>query len=126
MMVSVEELKRDITPQDYLTLTLGDDSNAVRSIEKAVIWAKGKILSSGNAFDEDSEVVHQVIITRALYELWFFVGYPDRAKSKEEDAADLIESYYGSIKTKHDSGSASETGPAGGAVIAPPLPDYGR
>ena len=122
--VSIEDLKRDVTPQDYRALTLGDDANAARAIEKAVVWTKGKVLSTGNPFNEDNEVIRQVIVTRALYELWFFVGYPEKAKAKEEDAADLIESYFGSIKTKHDD-SGADTGPAGGAVIVPPLPDYG-
>jgi hypothetical protein len=123
--VSVEELKRDVIPQDYLTLTLGDDANAERAIEKAAIWVKGKILSTGNAFDEDNEVVRQAVATRALYELYFFVGFPEKARSKEEDAADLIESYFGTIKTKHDE-AGKDSGPAGGAVILPELPEYGR
>ena len=33
--VSVEDLKRELTPQDYGTLTLGDDANAERALEKA-------------------------------------------------------------------------------------------
>jgi hypothetical protein len=121
--VGVEDLQRDVTPQDYMTLTLGDDANARRAVEKALIWTKGKILSTGAAFDEENEVVRQIVIIRALYELWFFVGYPEKAKAKEEDAADLIESYFGSIKTKY-SGDA-EGGPAGGAVVQTPLPRYG-
>jgi hypothetical protein len=121
--VSVDDLKRDVTPQDYETLTLGEDANAERAIEKALVWAKGKILSTGASFDADNDVVKQVVVTRALYELYFFVGYPEKARSKEEDAADLIESYFGSIKTKHDNGSGP--GPAGGAVVLPELPDYG-
>jgi hypothetical protein len=125
MAVTVGDVQRDITPQDYLTLTLGDSANAERAIEKAVIWAKGKILSTGNPFDEDNEVVKQIVVTRALYELYFFVGYPDKARSKEEDAADLIESYFGSIKTKSDK-TATDPGPAGGAVCLPELPRYGR
>jgi hypothetical protein len=122
--VSVEDVKRDTTPQDYATLTLGDDANAERAIEKAVIWTKGKILSTGNAFDADNEVVKQIIVTRALYELWFFVGYPEKARAKEEDAADLIESYFGNIKTKYEEGAG--TRPAGGAVVLPELPDWGH
>jgi hypothetical protein len=125
MVVTVDDVKKDITPQDYSTLTLGDDANAARAIEKAAIWAKGKILSTGNPFDEDNEVVRQIVVTRALYELYFFVGYPDKARSKEEDAADLIESYFGSIKTKSDK-TAAGAGPAGGAVCPPELPRYGR
>jgi hypothetical protein len=124
-MVTVDDIKKDITPQDYQTLTLSDDNNAKRAIEKAVIWAKGKIGSTGSAFDENNEVVAQIIVTRALYELYFFVGYPDRAKAKEEDAADLIESYFGSIKTKADA-AGNDPGPAGGAVALPELPYYGR
>jgi len=122
-MVTVENVQKDITPQDYQTLSLGDDANTERAIEKAVIWAKGKILSTGNEFDPESEVVKQVIVTRALYELWFFVGYPEKARAKEEDARDLIESYFGSIKTKHDD---DRIGPVGGALVAPEMPDYGR
>jgi hypothetical protein len=122
-VITVQDVQKDITPQDYRTLSLGDDANAERAIEKAVIWTKGKILSTGNIFDPDNEVVKQVIVTRSLYELWFFVGYPEKARVKEEDARDLIESYFGSIKTKHDD---DRFGPAGGAVITPELPDYGR
>ena len=122
-MVEVTDLQKDITPQDYMTLTLGDDANAERAIEKAVIWAKGKILSTGRPFDCENEVVDLIVITRALYELYFFVGYPEKAKAKEEDAADLIESYFGSIKTKTDD---SANGPAGGAVVTTRLPEYGR
>ncbi|MDR2048925.1 MAG: hypothetical protein LBP69_05675 [Treponema sp.] len=124
MAVTVNDVQRDITPQDYQTLSLGNDANAERAIEKAVVWAKGKILSTGNAFDDTNEVVKQIIVTRALYELYFFVGYPEKARAKEEDAADLIESYFGSITTKAD--SASVSGPAGGAVCVPELPRYGR
>jgi hypothetical protein len=123
--VSVDDLKQDLTPQDYDTLTLGDEANAGRAIEKAVIWAKGKILSTGNAFDEGGEVVKQIVITRALYELYFFVGYPEKARAREEDAADLIESYFGSIKTKHDGKAADTAGPAGGAVVPTELPRWG-
>jgi hypothetical protein len=122
--VTVEDLKRDITPQDYLTLTLGDDANEARAIEKAAIWTKGKVLSTGSKFDENNEAIRQAIAARALYELWFFVGYPEKARAKAEDAADLIESYFGSIRTKHDA-AGNDTGPAGGAVIVPPLPEYG-
>jgi hypothetical protein len=125
MAVTVDDVKRDSTPQDYLTLTLGDDANAERALEKAVIWTKGKILSTGNSFEEDNEVVKQIVVTRALYELYFFVGYPEKARAKEEDAADLIESYFGSIKTKADK-AVAEAGPAGGAVSLPELPCYGR
>jgi hypothetical protein len=121
-MVTVEDVKKDITPQDYRTLTLGDDSNAERAIEKAAVWAKGKILSTGNEFDPENEVVKQIIVTRALYELWFFVGYPDKARAKEEDSKDLIESYFGSIASKH----GDDAGPAGGAVIEAEMPEYGR
>jgi hypothetical protein len=119
----VNDLKRDLTPQDYDTLTLGDSANAKRAIEKAVIWAKGKILSTGNAFDEGNEAVKQIVVTRALYELYFFVGFPEKARAREEDAADLIESYFGDIKTKH--GEGNERGPAGGAVALPELPRWG-
>ncbi|MDR2049074.1 MAG: hypothetical protein LBP69_06440 [Treponema sp.] len=125
MAVTVNDVQRDCTPQDYLTLTLGDDTNAERAIEKAVVWAKGKILSTGNTFDDTNEVVKQIIVTRALYELYFFVGYPERARAKEEDAAVLIESYFGSIATKANK-TAADSGPAGGAVSLPELPRYGR
>jgi len=126
--VSVDYLQQDLTPQDYLTLTLGDDANAERAIEKAAVWSKGKILSTGGGYDEENDVVKQIISARALYELYFFVGYPEKARQKAEDAADLIKTYFGNIKTKYDddtSGSQGPYGPQGGAVKETPLPRYG-
>jgi hypothetical protein len=123
--VTVDDVKRDVTPQDYETLTLGDDAAAERAIEKATVWAKGKILSTGSPFDDAQEVVKTIIVTRALYELYFYVGYPEKAKMKEEDAADLIESYFGRISLKNEAAGAQGAGPSGGAVVNRRLPEYG-
>jgi hypothetical protein len=124
--VSVEDLKKDITAQDYLTLTFGDDTNASRALDKARLWTRGKVLSTGATADEDNEVVRSIILIRAVYELFSFVGYSDRAKAKEADAIDLLEAYFGTVKAKGDrDASASAAGPAGGAITVSKIPRYG-
>ena len=115
MAVSVEDIKKAVTRQEYLTLTAGDDGNALRALERASLWVKGKILSTGNEFDEDNEVIKTAVITRSVYELFSFVGFESRAKQKAEDARELLESYFGNTA----GGENREMNPIAGAIRVP-------
>ena len=119
--ITTNDLKKELTAQDYDTMSFDDKGVAERAIRKAVIWTYGKVKSTGNTYDETDEVIRDIVLKRAVYELFSYIGQESKAKAKEEDAADLIETYFGGIATKHDDGP----GPAGGAVMAAEPPRYG-
>lgn len=126
MALTVDDVKKELPPQDYRTMTLGDDSVAERCLTRATLWVKGKVASTGTEFNEEDVIVMECILKRAVYELFSFVGQESRAKMKERDVEDLIESYFGDIKTKNDAATASGSGPAAGYISKPSVPRYGR
>lgn len=126
MALTIEDIKKELPAQDYRTVTLGDDSVAERSLTKASLWVKGKVASTGATFDEEDVIVKECILKRAVYELFSFVGQESRAKMKERDVEDLIESYFGDIKTKNDAATVTGSGPASGYITRREVPRYGR
>ena len=120
-IITTDDLKKELNPDDFRTASFADDEVAKRAIHKAVIWVYGKVASTGNIYDETNEVVKNIVLKRAVYELFSYIGNENRAKAAEQDAADLIETYFGSIATKHDDG----LGPAVGSVITSEPPRYG-
>ncbi len=123
---SVDDLKTEMPPQDFRTFTLGDDSVAERALGKAVIWVRGKVLSTGNEYDPANDaVVRECVFKRAVYERFSFAGNESRAKPKLRDLEDLMEAYFGPPAGKNDGTSAVDVGPAAGSIIKPDLPRYG-
>jgi len=119
--ITVDDLKKELNPDDLRTASLADDGVKEHAIHKAVLWVYGKVASTGRVYDETNEVIKTIVLKRAVYELFSYIGNESRAKAKEQDAADLIETYFGSIATKYDDGP----GPASGAVITEEPPRYG-
>jgi len=120
-IITVDDLKKELNPDDFRTASYADEEVAKRAIHKAVIWVYGKVASTGKTYDENDQVIRDIVLKRAVYELYTYIGNENRAKAKEEDAADLIETYFGSIATKYD----KEPGPASGAVSTTEPPRYG-
>jgi len=120
-IITIDDLKKELTAQDFNTASFDDKEVAERAIHKAVIWTYGKVKSTGNEYDENNDVIKDIVLKRAVYELFSYLGIESRAKAKEEDAADLIETYFGNIATKYSDGP----GPAGGAVMTQEPPPYG-
>jgi len=120
-IITVDDLKKELNPDDFRTASFADTEVAGRAIHKAVLWVYGKVASTGRVYDETNEVIKTIVLKRAVYELFSYIGNESRAKAKEHDAADLIETYFGSIATKYDDGP----GPAAGAVITEEPPRYG-
>ena len=112
--LTVEDLKKELPNQDYETLTLGEDTVAVRCLLKAKIAVKGMVQSTGHVYSEENEVCREATLKYALYEMFAFVGQENRAREKLEDCQLLIETYFGSIIKKDDALNA--TGPALGAM----------
>ena len=95
MSVTVEDLKAEIKTYNYEVLTDGDSTVAQRAIEKATIWAKAKVVAASGTFDEDAEVNRQIVIKRALYELYSYAENENVAQDKKEDAMELLRAVYG-------------------------------
>lgn len=112
--ITVNDVKNELPPQDYETLTLGEDTVCVRCLCKAKLFVKGLVVSTGNVYDETNEVCREAVLKRTLYELFAFVGQEDRAKEKLEDCELLIESHFGNILRKND--MAEGSGPAFGVM----------
>lgn len=124
---TVAELKQELPAQDFRTFTLGDDSVAERALEKAVIWVRGKVLSTGRVYDPAVDAVaRECVFKRAVYELFSFVGAEARAKLKLRDLEDLMEAYFGPPAGKSDTGSDGDGGPAAGVIVKAETPRYGR
>lgn len=119
MAVTVDELKREISSYNYEVLTEGFDDVAERSIEKAVIWAKAKILQAKGIWNDEDEILKLVIIKRALYELYSHAENEEVARDKKEDAMELLKAYFGNSidSSGYSTGSAGSQVPlATGAV----------
>lgn len=112
--ITVEDLQKEITEQDYETLTLGEEQVAVRALLKAKVAIKTMILSTGHKYDEANEVCRMAVLKYALYELFAFVGEENRARTKYDDCMLIIETAYGPVIKKTDAGST--TGPALGMM----------
>lgn len=109
-VITIADVEAELPPQDYETLTLGDDNVAVRCLVKAKVFVKGMITSTGHEYDEHNDVCREAVLKRTLYELFAFVGQEERAKEKLEDCELLIQSHYGPILKKTDTTDGS--GPA--------------
>lgn len=111
--ITAEDLKAELPEQDYETLTLGEDTVAVRCLLKAKTAVKAMILSTGHQYDEVNEVCRLCVLKYGLYELYSFAGQGSRAREIYDDCMLLIESAYGAIAKKTD---ATTSGPAVGAM----------
>lgn len=111
--LTIEELRKELPAQDFETLTLGEDTVAVRALLKAKIAVKGMVQSTGNVYSEENEVCREATLKYALYELFAFVGQESRAREKLEDCQLLIETNFGSVIKKTD---AEANGPAVGVM----------
>ena len=114
--LTVEDLKKELPDQDYETLTLGEDTVAVRCLLKAKIAVKGMVQSTGHVYSEENEVCREATLKYALYEMFAFVGQENRAREKLEDCQLLIETNFGPVIKKTDAGNT--TGPAVGVMQA--------
>ena len=110
--LTINDLKGELPNQDFETLTLGEDTVAVRALLKAKIAVKGMVQSTGHVYSEENDVCREATLKYALYELFAFVGQENRAREKLEDCQLLIETNFGSIikKTDADSGSGPAVG----------------
>lgn len=96
MAITVATLKGELKGYNYKMLTGDDDQVASRAIEKAVIWAKAKVIAVAGVFDPETEINRELVLKRALYELYSYAENEAVAQDKREDALELLKAAYGS------------------------------
>ena len=94
-MVTVNDLKGELSPYQYQMLTQNDDSVAERAIEKAKVWIEAKFAKCGQKVDWELSYVQEALLKRALYELYAYGEQEEVAKDKKEDAEVLLEAVLG-------------------------------
>jgi len=113
--VTVSDLKAEIKTYNYTVLTGGDDDIALRAIHKATMWCEAKVIAAGSAFDPALPINREIVIKRALYELYSYAENEEVARDKREDALEMLRAAYGDAVDS--SGYQS-----GGAAVQNPLP----
>jgi len=94
-MITVEELKKELSHSQYRMLTQDDDSVAERAIEKAKVWIEAKFAKCGQKVGWELSYVQEALLKRALYELYAYAEQEEVAKDKKEDAEVLLEAVLG-------------------------------
>ena len=110
--VTVDDLKTDIKPYNYEALCGNDDDIAARALEKATLWAKAKVIVAAGSFDPESEINREIVIKRALYELYSYGENEAVAQDKREDALELLKAAYGPAidSSGYEGGASSGSG----------------
>ena len=116
-ILTAADLKHELTPQDYQTLTFTNDGIAARCVERARMVVKGLILSTGNAYDEDDELCRMCVLKRGRVELYLFNGMHETADKEQSDLDIIIRTSYGPIITKN--GATDENGPSVAVIKKP-------
>ncbi len=115
MAVTLADLKAELKVSTYGMLTGGDDDVGERCLEKSRVWLKARLAEAGITADEADDVVREIILKRALYELHSYAEQEGIASDKRDDALELIGGYI-----DRRSG-AKEPGPAVPVVsVTPP------
>lgn len=110
--VTADDLREALPEQDYETLTIGDDRNAVHCLLAAKLRAKADIQSTGNVYDEAVPEIRLALMKLWLYELFAFVGQSDKAHDAYEDYTLIIKTSFGAIHTKGEDNAVEQEGPA--------------
>lgn len=118
--ITIEDLKQALPPQDYDTLTIGEDKNGVHCLLATKLRCRADINSTGGTYDEAVPECRLALMKLWLYEMFAFVGEADKAKDAYEDYTLIIKTSFGAIHTKGEDDSADESGPAVACLMRPP------
>lgn len=126
-MLDVNDLRNELKEYNYKMLTGGDDDVAVRALHKAEIWCRAKVIAVAGSFDPESQINREIVLKRALYELYAFADNEGVAHDKREDALELLRAAYGSgIESGGYQQGASDGGTQGSPLAAVVTSDRNR
>ncbi|AEC02037.1 hypothetical protein [Parasphaerochaeta coccoides] len=115
-IITAEDLKAEVKAYNYKALTGGDDAIAVRAIEKATLWAQAKVMAASGSFEADTPINREIVLKRALYELYSYGENEAVAADKKDDALEILRAVYGNAV------DAAGYQAAGGGVSQTSLP----
>ena len=117
MAVTADDLARAVKGYHWDLLTDGNPSVADRSLDKARIWLKAKMIAANGTYNEEDEIQRLILIKRALYELYSYAEQEAVAEDKKEDAMELLKAYLGSsVDSSGYTAGASQTPLPCGAI----------
>jgi hypothetical protein len=89
-MLTITDLKSELTERNYRMLTQGDDSIGDRALIRARGWVMARFRAYGEDPDWNDDIVREATLKRALYELYSYAENEKVAADKRQDAVDLL------------------------------------
>ncbi len=95
-MLSWQDLKAEVPEEVWNAVTQGDDTLGDRFLDRARAWFLAMVAPCGiDEIDETDSVVQRILLSRALYEFYAFVGKETLAAAKFEDAKEMLRAKFG-------------------------------
>ena len=84
-----------------------------------MIWAKAKVIAVAGVFDPDTEINRELVLKRALYELYSYAENEAVAQDKREDALELLRAAYGTAvdTSGYQQGGGTTSQPSPSAAV---------
>lgn len=118
--ITIEDLRKVFKDYNWEVLTEGDESLALRALDKAVTWAKAKIIQACGIYDDKDPIIRLAVLKRASYELYSMAENEAVAQDKKDDAMELLRARFGSSvdASGYPAGSSVNQNPiAVGAIV---------
>lgn len=93
MAVTLNDLKAELKANTFGMLTGGSDAVGERCLDKARIWLRARLTEVEVEPDEEDDVVREILLKYALYELYSYAEQESVAVDKKDDALELIGGY---------------------------------
>ena len=94
--ITIEDLRNEFKDYNWEVLTGGDESLAMRALDKAETWAKAKIIQACGIYEDKDPITRLAVLKRASYELYSMAENEAVAQDKKDDAMELLRAKYGS------------------------------
>lgn len=97
-MLTWVDLKAEVPEEVWENITQGDDSLGDRCINKARAWLSARLRPcavTSTSWDESDVIIRQILLYRALYELFSYVDRESAAIDRREAAEEMLRGAFG-------------------------------
>ncbi len=94
-MLTWLELQKEVPFEVWRAIVGYEEELGNRFLEKARIWLIARVAPCQATIDENDPAIRQIIINRALYEMYAYVDKEELALNRKEDAMELLRSVFG-------------------------------